>query len=48
MSSNHILLDSVEDTEKLDVKFGIVEADSISLDNITISKIVCSNCASVE
>lgn len=29
MSLNHILLDTVPDDEKLDVKFGVVEADSI-------------------
>ena len=47
MSINHILLDSVEDTEKLDVKFGILEADSISLDNITITDINVTNNATI-
>ena len=42
MSLNHIILDTVADDEKLDVKFGIVEADNLdissaTLDNLTIN-----------
>ena len=43
MSLNHILLDTVPDDEKLDVKFGVVEADSIittgatTFENLTVT-----------
>ena len=43
MSLNHILKDVVPDDEKLDVKFGIVEADSMVIDNSTFTNLTVSN-----
>ena len=43
MSLNHIILDTVPDDEKLDVKFGIVEADNIDISNATLENLTVSN-----
>lgn len=37
MSLNHIILDTVPDDEKLDVKFGVVEADEMNVDSVTFT-----------
>jgi hypothetical protein len=37
MSLNHIILDAVPDDEKLDVKFGIVEADTMDISSATFT-----------
>lgn len=43
MSLNHIIKDIVPDDEKLDVKFGIVEADNLEVANVTLDNITCEN-----
>lgn len=47
MSINHIILNSVQDDEKLDVKFGIIEADSISIDTATFENLTITDSLSV-
>jgi hypothetical protein len=39
MSLNHIILDTVADDEKLDVKFGVVEADNLDISNATFENL---------
>tara|TARA_R110000868_G_scaffold395365_1_gene667013 strand:+ start:1804 stop:2436 length:633 start_codon:yes stop_codon:yes gene_type:complete len=43
MSINHILKDVVPDDEKLDVKFGIVEADNLEITTATFENLVVDN-----
>lgn len=43
MSLNHILLDTVPDDEKLNVKFGTVEADDMNIVNATFTDLTVSN-----
>jgi hypothetical protein len=39
MSLNHIILDTVPNDEKLDVKFGVVEADTLDISNATFQNL---------
>ena len=43
MSLNHIIKDTVPDDEKLDVKFGIVEADNMEIADATLENLTVSN-----
>jgi len=43
MSINHILKDVVPDDEKLDVKFGIVEADNLEITTGTFENLIVDN-----
>ena len=43
MSLNHILKDTVPDDEKLDVKFGTVEADNLEITTATFENLTVSN-----
>ena len=47
MSLNHILKDTVDDDEKLDVKFGTVEADNLTIANSTFTDLTVSNTLNV-
>ena len=43
MSLNHIFKDVVADSEKLDVKFGSLEADTFNITNVTFTDLTISN-----